>query len=424
MLLSTYTVALDKLELQLSYPEPLYTDTGIIDGFVGKSLNLATLDTLNALDSYTTGNTTLYRIEKPVGHYKLQYDVEINGTLFGFIRLLPTSVSTLFGGKPLVNLSINNKVLYSNKLNGLLDTLLESFQLIINNITRYDIALDSNTDTNDILLGHFHDTDLHFMCHNRSLAEILKVATLYRTGDENATFYVGKREAIQVVFYNKSAQTGKYTYQEHVKSFHHANGLDTDRDIYRIEVRVPRKALKRYTPMYQHHDTTREPITASQYNKMTVAEQLYYTKKSLTSFRPVTVAELVNPVKLLELFKLDFEALIDFRQKDKANKDRCTRIKIIDLKAVNNYILTQTITDSMNIDTNLQKKQIKNNLENYKYSKKVLYWEEAQTLADLYTLAGYFSQVQAKLRVKPPVPVEIPYDYGTRIRPSITSLFE
>lgn len=423
MLLSTYTIALDKLELQLSYPEPLYTDTGIKDGFVGKSLNLATVDTLNALDSYTTGNTTLYRIEKPVGHYKLQYDIEINGTLLGFVRLLPTNPTTLFGGKPLVNLSIANKVLYSKELIRILDAFLEVFQLIINNITRYDIALDSNTDTNEILLGHFHDTDLHFMSQNRSLAEILKVATLYRSGTENASFYVGKRGAIQVAFYNKSKQTGKQTYQEHVKAFHHANGLDTDRNIYRVEVRVPRKALKRYTPMYQHHDASTKPITASQYNKLTVAEQLYYTKKTLTTFRPVTVAELVNPVKLLELFKLDFESLIDFRQKDKANKDRCTRVKIIDFKAINNYILTQTITESMNIDTNLQKKQIKNNLENYKYSKKNLYWEEAQTLADLYTLLGYFSEVQAKLRVKPPVVVAT-YDYGSRIRPSITSLFE
>lgn len=424
MLLSTYTIALDKLELQLSYPDPLLTSTGFTDGFTGNTLNLATLDSHNAPDSYTSSATTLYRTDKPVGHYQLQYDVEINGTLLGFVRLLPTTPTTLFGGKPLVNLSIANKVLYSNELTRLLDTFLEVFQLSINNITRYDIALDSNTDTNEILLGHFYNPDLHFMSQNRSLSELLKVATLYRSGTENASFYVGKRGAIQVAFYNKSKQTGKYIYQEHVKSFHHANGLDTDRNIYRVEVRVPRKALKQYKSVYQHHDTTRKEITATVYNKLSAEEQLYYTKRTAIKIRPVTVAELVNPVKLLELFKLDFESIIDFRQKDKVNKDRCTKIQIIDLETVNPYKYIEETNDTMKIDTNNQKLLIKNNLENYKYSKKILYWEEAQTLADLHTLLEYFSQVQTKLRVKPPVTVgEIPYDYRTCSRPVITSLF-
>jgi hypothetical protein len=393
-MITNYTIALDKLELMLCY-------NTYVSGF-----NLATIGTHNALDTYTVGSVNLFRSHTVTGNYKLQYDINVGDLRLGFIKLLPTKPLSLVNGEPLVKLSFSNRLLYApTKVIPLLNTFLSTFNLEINNITRYEIALDSNVNSNDLLLNNFYDNDLHFMNKNRKINNILKVSTLYRNGDETASFYVGHRKSVQVAFYNKSKQSDlKKIYKDYQKQFHESNGLDTTKDVFRVEVRVPRKVLKASKTVYKHH-LNQSILTIARYNKLNDTEKELYQKTAINRNREVTVEKLFDPVEMLSLFKLDFENIIDFRYKDYANKDRCTKIKLIDFKQVKEYKYTITMTDIQGVNTNLIKKQIKNLLELYKYGKDILYWNNAKELSYNNELHPYFQQVQAKLRISTPMPV-------------------
>ena len=393
-MITNYTIALDKLELMLCY-------NTYVSGF-----NLAAIDTHNAADTYTVGSVNLFRSYSVKGNYKLQYDIKVGDLRLGFIKLLPTLPLSLVNNEPLVKLSFSNRLLYNpTKVISLLNTFLHTFNLGMNNITRYEIAVDSNVNSNDLLLNNFYDNDLHFMNKNRNINNILKVSTLYRNGDETASFYVGDRKSVQVAFYNKSKQSDlKKIYKDYQKQFHQANGLDTTKDVYRVEVRVPRKVLNASKTVYKHH-IDESILTIAGYNKLNDNEKEFYQKSAINKNREITLEELINPVEMLSLFKLDFENIIDFRYKDYANKDRCTKIKLIDFKQVKDYKHTITMTDVHGVNTNLIKKQIKNLLELYKYGKDILFWNKAKELAYDNELYPYFQQVQANYRVSTPMPV-------------------
>ncbi|AYA37576.1 hypothetical protein D3Y59_11265 [Hymenobacter oligotrophus] len=381
-MITNYTVVLDRLELML-IQQP------------NNNLNLHSITLENARESYELGSVTLYKVETE-GHYQLRYEVVYNGLEIGFIRLLPTSPTAFYAGKPMLAFKVAKRLLYSVWLPDL-NIVLDALSLSLNNISSYEIALDTNADAIAMLLDNFFDHAKWFIVRNQITNNIQKVSTLYRTGQEDATFYVGKRSYSQVAFYNKSLKghTG------FIKQFHKNNGLDISQNIYRIEVRESRKAMVKSRSVYV--DNLDASITEYQYNKLDHLTQRHFTKSTKHTKVEPALSDLTDPAKLLSLFKRTFTRLVDFRLKDKAKKEKCTRISLIDFQHVNTYKANETTSPSMKQDTNYQKRLIKNCLENYKIAKRLEDWERALSVSLAYELMEYFNQQLIKLRVKQPV---------------------
>ena len=411
-MITKYTIALDRLELMLTESTESATDstnltnfldTTSINAFTQPAINIHTITEENAKDKYQTNSISLYKSVECKGHYKLHYEIEIDGIELGYIKLLPTKPRPFFNGKPLIYFSISKALLYSSWL-PLVIKFLDEFNLTINNIIKYEIALDTNEDANQLLLDNFFDTSKWFISRNNIKTNILEVSTLYRDGKSDSSFYIGERGNLQIAFYNKTLKG----HASFIKEYHQANGLDINQPIYRIEVRAPRKALKTYLTIYK--DSNSEEISKATWLKLNDYDKSQYTKETKHRYRNITLEELADTKELLALFKLDFEKLCDFRLKDKAKKEKCTKIKLIDLQQVNTYIITETNKPSMKQDVNLQKRLIKNCLENYKIEKNAADWQRAVNLSLDYNLTDYFDTQLTKIRVKQPKPIANNYN--------------
>jgi hypothetical protein len=392
-MINYFTINLDRLELMLA-KRTRRTD------FFGPNfdLDLYEITPATAADSYEWKGFILHRAEAR-GNYLVSYDVYTpTGCELGTIQMVSMKPTTFFNGKPLIHFKLDKRLLYTDNLLDYTNAFLSAFTLKINNIRYYEIALDTNTNANKLFTDKFHSERLWFMSKERTIEKILKVSTLYRTGAEESSFYVGEKGNVQVCFYSK---TKKHGYESFIKQFHADNGLDILLEIFRIEVRVSRRAFKSYRNVYRCGE---KQLTESQYSKLGDKEKSVFTKRVVHKSREITLGDLTDKNKLLSLFKLDFTAQIDFRMKNRKQKARCQKLQLIDFKQVPTYTYTVNEKESMSMNKNNEKESIKDLLRLYKVVGKPLFLDEAKELAQEHGLGDYFHEQLAKLKPRAGTP--------------------
>jgi hypothetical protein len=392
-MITKYVISLDSLEVQYAHQPKR------VDFFTpsAPTFDLFTLVPDTAPATYEQAGFTFKRLNRP-GRYRLAYAVEYVGEPFATIHLLPTSHATSLQGKPLILTKFAKSLLYSADLRPRANLFTEAFSLRENNVTYYELALDTNTDANSLFYKWFHSPRLHFMSRDRATEKILEVATLYRTGERESAYYVGndsRRTGVVVVFYCKTkAETNGVGYESFIKAHHAANGLDVNELVYRAEVRVPRKAMCRVRSWWVSGTSK---LSNEQYKNLSQAGRAGYTKQTDTQARPVTLADLTTQVKMLELFKLDFTSMIDFRMSNREDVAKCQKLNLVDFSQVSSYKFITNTKPSANLDMNFEKMEIKNSLKSYKYSKKPEYLQAAVAAAEAYGLTSYFNEQRIKL---------------------------
>lgn len=166
-------------------------------------------------------------------HYKFVYKVYIQGELFGEILTIPRNTAILDGD--LSQIKIENHCLYTSDWFEKFTYLCKNLGLVLNNITRLDIALDGHGFLN------FHQD------YEYGLYEKLGKATLctYWSGNRVMTgFDVGRKSSSKhLTCYNRSKRI-KSDNKTFLYKYWKQNDLDISQDVERLELKLKSKAIK------------------------------------------------------------------------------------------------------------------------------------------------------------------------------------
>jgi hypothetical protein len=392
-----YTINLDKLELML-------IQNDINDSTVFDSANIAQFSNLTpstALASYSAAGVTLDKIKCDDRNYHLAYDIVINKQSFG--NLLMNRTKFYESDSDLVKLKVSNAILYTD-FSPLLDKLLAAFQFTVNNITRLEIALDTNTDLLSNFYYYYRNEGSYFLKGGaKKLDSINKFAKEYRNGSETPTLYLGKTDKLLRI-YNKSLEISERNHKEYITEFHKANGLDTDTDVYRIEIALANTALKRYVAQYRNDQKPDEVLSQYQYDKICYnngKQNFTYTKETVKSELVINPSDFTNTTALASIFKTVLASLCQFKHADNDNVTRCTDVELIDFSNIIKAIYNPTVTASKKRDKNRMKNYIKATIRNYQKHQLQSLLTAAYEIAKSEGLTDYYDQQIKEYNIKP-----------------------
>lgn len=389
--ITNYTICLDRLELMLK---------DAYDIFEALPVNFAAITRSTALPSYTVKGITLELASKCENkNYHVAYYIIIDDQRFATLYLDRTKFYQ--SDNDLYKLQLTNRTCYTNWLPNL-NRFLTAYQLMINNITYLEISLDTNTDILDQFLYYFEQPEkYHLVSGLKPTEKINRFGELYRNGETNDTFYMGKAGK-KLAIYNKTLEI-KDSHKYYITDYHKANGLDIDKDIYRMELRLMNNALKRSDTVYIHKHTS-EKLTTYQHNKLankgelkTVNQYQKHTNKTTVN---VSVDDLTDANKLSGLFKLLFPSALQFRKADNIRVSRCTDIQFVKFKTISEINYINTVDKTKQRDTNMNKNTIHQILKMYAKTKDTELQRTARKLATEYNLVDYYDQIVKRLHLE------------------------
>lgn len=391
-----YTINLDKLELMLAQPVDCETSIFTTDA----TTHFSSLTPSTSFESYCANGVVLERVQCIDRNYHLCYTVTVNKLPFG--TLLMNRTKLYENENDLVKLRVENTVLYTGFL-PLLNKLLSAFRFEINNITRLEIALDTNTNLLSNFYHYFRDETNYFLKGGgKKLDSIEKFAKEYRDGHETPTLYLGKADK-KLKIYNKSLEIIEKGHKEYITAFHAANGLDVIADVYRIEIALTNTALKRYITQYRHHQT-REVITQYHYEKNAYnnrEQNTNYFKETVKSELLIDAADFTNTTALASIFKTVLSSLCQFKLNDNDRVNRCTDVNLIDFSTITNALYNSTVTQSKKRDKNRMKNYIKSTIRTYQKTSVSSLLTAAYDVAKSEGLLEYYDQLIKELKIKP-----------------------
>lgn len=175
----------------------------------------------------------LVKREKASKHFKIAYEVIMDGRPFGNLLAKPRNEAIMPGG--FMQFQVNNNILYEV---GWLDDVRHLFKYFgweVRNVTRADIALDGTG---------FMETFNRY--HMGELEKIGKASTsLYRTGNKDVTgFDIGRRSSSKMVTSYYKCREIEKSNKHYIKDMWDKANLDQSKDVERIELRLRNEAIK------------------------------------------------------------------------------------------------------------------------------------------------------------------------------------
>lgn len=166
-------------------------------------------------------------------HFKHVYKVFLHGEHFGEFVCTPRNPNIL--DKHLCQFKIENHHLYSRGWVERVNYLFQSLGVVVNNVTRLDIALDGG--------GFF---DIHEDYEKGFYDKLGKASIVtYRTGNRRLTgFDVGRKSSSKrITCYNRT-QKIRTDNKVYIKAYWKRNNLDVSQDVERLELKLKAKAVK------------------------------------------------------------------------------------------------------------------------------------------------------------------------------------
>lgn len=168
--------------------------------------------------------------------YKYGYEIFIQDEKFGIIFTHPCSPILKADSS---ELKIENHSLYQENWLDKFDYLCSELDVVVNNLTRIDIAVDGY---------HFLDDYDYVLSKQLQVLGKAKGDTKWkagRIGEEHEGFNIGSPKSERMLTgYNKTDEL-KETNKPYIKAFHKANGMDVSKPIHRLELKIKTDAIKR-----------------------------------------------------------------------------------------------------------------------------------------------------------------------------------
>lgn len=192
-------------------------------------------DTDSAPDTITISNDIHLMLDESMNSrfFKHTYDLYIHGEKYGTIRTVPRA-SIL--DPALSMLKVENHHLYRKNWIDNLNLVLKKMGLVVNNVSRLDIAIDGGefiADYENLISGKWKKV-------GRATS-----LTFHDSSFKVKSFRVGKRgQDKSVLVYNKSLEMTEKKNKQYIKQMWEKNGLDTEKDIQRLELQMRRDVIK------------------------------------------------------------------------------------------------------------------------------------------------------------------------------------
>lgn len=188
------------------------------------------------LDTYEYAGGKYALIKRPSGtqHFKYCYEVYQDGRIFAKVLCSPRNPEII---KPdLIQVKLENSILYERSAVVELQQFLEAMEWKVRNVTRLDIAIDGVSVLNVI----------EQYCRGVYAKKGKASITLHYTGQRQLQgFDIGKRSSDKwVTGYCKSDELEKSN-KHYIKKFWQATGLDLNRKIERLELKLRNEEIKK-----------------------------------------------------------------------------------------------------------------------------------------------------------------------------------
>ena len=382
-----FTINLDALHIQLNHSLPV-------------SLDLTRLQPSTALPVYKLGATTLTLLSDGTCNpaYHMCYSVSVNSKKIGTIDVNPIRATYAAN---LIQFRTDNQLLYSTDLLSLIRQFMSDTNLLFHNYSKLDIAVDTTSDLMTRFEEYFFNSDKYHFHRNKSQIESLNTfGTIYRNGETNYTIYLAKNKTGRSMkLYNKSIEIDESSKKHYISDYHAANGLPSNKDVWRLELSITNNAIKKYETVYRLKTDYNSVINYYKYSKLDHVEKNLYTAEGTHKDVEPVFSRLQDSSHLLELFKHYSEGLAEFRKKDNNNITRCTRIPLINLPdninqlKANEYIIT---TNTREVNT--MKHNIKFQFEEFQKYNDIDYLTMAQKIATRNNLLDYYESLYSKYK--------------------------
>jgi DNA relaxase NicK len=231
--------------------------------------------------------------------YKYLLTIQIDKQDFALIQVSPRLVRGKMSSFT-CQLKVINEYLYKAGTYTKLIEVMRDLSLELNNFTRLDIALDHTQNLVQFFNNYIQNPDFSSNIIYAGKAKINGMD--YQKNKGFDAFYIGSRKSEKYInIYNKTKDI-KRTQKNYITRFWE-NNLDYDKtkDIFRCELRLSSKELKRYVNL--------------------------------------EIIDLADDNILTSIFQNSAEKLLDFRFHTDKNISRCEKIELIDFQNVNGKLL-------------------------------------------------------------------------------------
>lgn len=186
--------------------------------------------------------------------FEEKYLIVVSGMSFGDILVYNTK------NKSRIQIELANRFLYTQSSFNIIDNLNKiafSFDLEINNISKYELAMDGLIDMyNNYSMIHwqsdFCPSQVHIAHNSQPIYSSYGKSTYNPIvsnpkNRENGTAYIGKpKSALQIKIYSKSTELGKLKSKKNYISEIHEKHFKINKGITRVEASIDSSKVKRY----------------------------------------------------------------------------------------------------------------------------------------------------------------------------------
>lgn len=202
------------------------------------------------------------------------------------------------------NLTLQNKTLYIDDFQIILKKFLSYF-----NITDYKISLmEICINTNKQLTRNYYNHKLKnkIVC-KKGFESFSYVPTENRFTNIvlNDTIYIKKiKSPIEIRIENKTNEINNHSNKQYILDYYNQRGLSTEKDIYRLEIKIDLVNLRRGSRYIQYQNNSKfdDIISLCKYSKLTYLEQGKFSKVSISNPYEIDIDSLSNEDYLISLF--------------------------------------------------------------------------------------------------------------------------
>ena len=292
-------------------------------------VDLVALTYRNARPTYEAGGFTLTKVHCNASGYHLRLDITHGGQLLAYMLTHPTkSYGPL---KHLRPVHVHNEAFYGMTFAKLLPAFLEAFGLEMANVTRLDIALDTQQRHPALLIKSYLNQP------DRYVSVARKPVTFKGT-----TYFGHGSKKVVLTMYNKTAELQRKQ-KPYVTAWHEKNGFGAAayapaKRVYRAEVSIKANAWKEYRPCAMTEDGEKVSAYRAQLRALPARKVTDVTAHHLELER------LANPAYLATLFA--YFCPVDIREKKHktTRASNATPVRLIDYAIYGNAHLNTTVT--------------------------------------------------------------------------------
>jgi len=242
----------------------------------------------------------------------------------------------------------------------------------------------------------FNAKDYHFHRNKKQIDRLNTFGTVNRDGGTNYTIYLAENKSGRSLkLYNKSIEIAESSHKDYITAYHTANGLENDKDVWRLELSITNNAIKKYQTVYRLKTDSTKEISYYQYSKLTQPERLLYTAEGKHCDCEPVFEQLQDAEHLLSLFKHYSKGLAEFRKKnDLKNISRCTLVPLVHLgENIKPLTAIEYITKTNIREANAVKHNIKFQFEQFQKYNDVDCLTMAQKIAARNNLLDYYETI-------------------------------